>query len=680
MKLSLGWIGEHVAIDDLAVEDLAARLTAAGHAVEGVEEHPGGDVVFDCDLTTNRPDAMCHRGLARELGAVLGRELVEREVVVVEGVESAAGAASITIEAGDGCATYHARVITGVRVGPSPPWLAARLEAIGARSINNVVDVTNFVLWELGQPLHAFDLDAIPDGAVFVRRSRAGERLVTLDSVERELAVGTLVIADRNQPIALAGVMGGQATEVQSHTTTILLEGAFFDPAAVRATCQATGLNTDASHRYTRGADPEAPARAIDRAAALIVEVAGGEVAAGRLVAHGDAPRPAATIALAAARIQALGGIEIPDHEVERILRALGCRLEQAKGGWLVTAPSWRRFDFEEEADLIEDVLRVHGFDRIVSTLPAARGGDAPEQAAHRCRRTARSALVSAGFVEAINYGFQDAAADQAWPGLELGSTAPLLANPLSERLAVMRRAIAPGLLTAARFNRRRGATSVRLFEIGHTFWRDGAGVVGEADSLAIVVGGRYGSPWQREVALDIFDAKGAAELVAESLGVELLARPGSSQPGLDPDCAADFVDGSGAVVGFFGRVADDEDELFVAELRLDRLAPRFAPPRVVAPGRFPAVDADLTLGHRRDVGWAEIDGAIRAAAVVDLVSFAHKDRYQGPGVAVGTVNTTISFRYQSSARSLTQEEVNERHLALAADLRRRFAPAEETR
>jgi phenylalanyl-tRNA synthetase beta subunit len=223
-----------------------------------------------------------------------------------------------------------------------------------------------------------------------------------------------------------------------------------------------------------------------------------------------------------------------------------------------------------------------------------------------------------------------------------------------------------------------RRVCSVRLFEIGHTFWRDGAGRVGEADSLAIVVGGKYGSPWTREVTLDLFDAKGAAELVAESLGVELVARRGSDQPGLDPDSAATFVDSAGAVVGFFGRVADDEDELFVAELRLDRLAPTFAPPRVVPPGRFPAVDADLTLGHRREVTWAEIEAAIAGAAVADLVGFAHKDRYLGPGVAAGTVNTTISFRYQSSARSLTQDEVNERQLALADDLRRRFAPAEE--
>lgn len=673
MKLALDWVGEHVDLSGSSPQELAERLTAAGHAVEGIEDTPAG-VVFDCDLTTNRPDVMCHRGLARELATVLDRPLLPVRFELEESSERTSGVVRLAIEASDGCAVYHARVIRGVEVGPSPPWLVDRLEAIGQRSINNVVDVTNFVLWDLGQPLHAFDLATLPGAEVRVRRSRAGERLVTLDGVERELAQGTLVIAGRSEVIALAGVMGGRDTEVTETTRDVLLEAAFFTPRDVRATGRATGLHTDAKHRYERGADPEATGEAIDRAAALIAQLAGGVVLAGRVEARGASPRTPPAISLVQSRLDRFVGIAIPRAETERILTSLGCALIPIGGGWMVVPPSWRRFDLEEEADIFEEVVRIYGFDRIPATLPAVAGADAPEGQAHRVRRTVRRVLVSAGMVEVINYAFHDAAADAAWPGLEVGGSAPRLANPLSERLAVMRRSLTPGLIAAARFNQRRGADNVRMFEIGHTFWRDGAGHCGEADSVALVVGGRLGSAWTRRLDLDLFDAKGALEAVAEALGVALTVRPGADIAGLDPEVRGMVLDASGAEVGFLGRLGDREGyDLFVAELRLDRLAVMADPPRVSPVPRFPAVEADLTLTHPLTTPWSDIEAAIAADPIVDLVAVALIDRYQGEGVPAGAVNTTISFRYQNSERSLTQDEVNDRHLTLAARLRERF-------
>lgn len=669
MKLSRAWLAEHVPLLDLPTEQLAERMTAAGHAVEGIET-VGDDLVLDCDLTTNRPDVMCHRGLAREIAVVLERPLSPLATELVEGSEQAADACSITIDAGDGCAVYHARVIRGVRVGASPAWLAQRLAAIGVRSINNVVDVTNYVLWDLGQPLHAFDLGTIPGGVLRVRHSEPGEILTTLDAVRRELAPGTLVIADRERPIALGGVMGGLDTEVTDATVDVLLEAAFFDPAAVRRTARQTGLHTDASHRYERGSDPRGPSQAIDRAAALIRELAGGEISRGQVEGRGTPLPEAAPIALDAGRLERLVGMPIETGETERILRGLGCTAIAADGGWQVTPPSWRRFDLEEEADLIEEVVRIVGFDRIPSTLPASRGGDAPEGLPHRVRRLARHTLAAAGYLEAIDYAFHDTAADAAFPGLEPGSSAPVLANPLSERLALMRRSLAPGLVAAARFNQRRGAPGLRLFEIGHVFWGGG-----EADALALCLGGRFGSPWQRTLEADVFDLKGAIELVAAELSAEILAGGDTDQPGLAADCRCELLDGGGRPVGFLGRLAEHEGyDLYVAELRLDRLATELRPAQIDPPPRLPGIDADLTLTHPLSVPWADLAAAIEAAAVPDLAHFALKDRYRGAGVPPDAVNTTIAFRYQAAERSLTQDEINSRHLALGDHLRARFA------
>lgn len=679
MELSREWLAELVELPETA--ELAERLTAVGLAVEGIEER-GGDVVLDVDVTTNRPDCMGHLGLAREIAVALDEPLRVPGVDLAETSDAAADAVSIEIADPEGCPRYTGRVIRGVKVGESPEWLRRRLEAIGLRPINNVVDVTNYVLWETGQPLHAFDLDTIGGAHIVVRRAAEGERLTTLDGEERELSPEVLVIADAERPVGLAGIMGGLATEVTGKTTTVLLESAHFDPRRVRRGAALLGLHTDASHRFERGADPEAPVEAAARAAALLAEVAGGEVLAGVVDVVTDALPQALSGRLERARLERFAGAEVGAAEIERILRGLGFELEPdagagAEDAWRVSVPSWRYYDFRDrrpdgdvwEADLFEEVLRHVGFDAIPAALPPVEGPDVGDSAGHELRQGLREVLAGFGLAEAITFAFHSRAEDAVAPGLWSRGEPVELANPLSELYGVMRRSLVPGLLQAARFNLNRGAAAVRLFEIGHLF---PSAEEPEVETVAVLAGGTLGTPWEGERTLDLFDVKGWIEALAAAMGVTLTAREASLR-GVVPGTGAELLAGD-SVVGWLGQLAapDERVALFAAEVETAALAgvERFYD--VEAPSRYPAVDVDLTLTHALSVPWAEIAAAIEQTRPATLVDYRLQDRYSGEGVPDGAVNTTIGFRYNASDRSLSQDEVNELHSILAAELVRR--------
>ncbi len=714
MLFSRDWLAEYVELPEPAAE-LARRLTFAGLAVEEIRDGAGtgasaaAGTVFDIDVTTNRPDCMNHLGVARELAVLYGRPLRPPSFALPERL----GEHAVEVEVQDEalCPRFVLRVVSGVRVGPSPEWLRRRLESIGLRSINNVVDVTNFVLWELGQPLHAYDLGRLAGRRLAVRRARAGERLTTLDGVDRELSPEMLVIADAQAPVGLAGVMGGLASEVTAATTEIVLESGHFDPRAVRATAKRTGLHTDASHRFERGADIEICLAAADRAAALIAELAGGAVAA---VATDRRVRQAAPRRghLESARLDAFAGVAIPPAEVERILAGLGFDLAPAPAGdrpaWLVTVPSWRLGDFEPRPwvpgssrhaadsapvadvyaqDLYEEVMRIFGYEQVPAALPTLGGADGhPSQAASRRRRIRRH-LAACGFAESIHFAFGDRGEALAYPSVEPAAEPLELANPISERAAVLRRSLIPGLVESARFNQRRGAAAVRLFEVATVFFAAAANT-GAADGsvplpeqpemIALVCGGTVGSPWQREVHLDLFDAKGAIESLALELGCRLEARPAEGLPGALPGLLADsaawlFVAGGERPIGFLGRVESEEGyPLYVAEVAADALSGE-VDRGVRTPPRLPGIGVDLTLTHALATPWAEIDRVIAQEAPPDLVGWELVDRYRGDGVPDGAVNTTIHFDYNAGDRSLTQDEINGRQARLAADLASRF-------
>ncbi|HSM14703.1 MAG TPA: phenylalanine--tRNA ligase subunit beta [Thermoanaerobaculia bacterium] len=716
MKFSLSWLADYLDLPlggalrsdaagrrwlgDLDGEirrksvQIGEELTAAGLAVEAIDEVPAGkggpDLILDVDVTSNRPDCMNHQGLARELAVALGVPLTRPPISFFGSISSEGADGAVRLEDPEGCPRFVSRVIRGVKVGPSPDWLVRRLASIGLRSINNVVDATNFVLWETGQPLHAYDLATVPGGELRVRRARAGEKLVTLDEVERELGPEILVIADRERAVGVAGVMGGFDTEVTAKTSDVLLESAHFDRRRIRTGAKLLGLHTDASHRFERGADFGACDEASRRCAALIVEIAGGAVEEGAVDAI--AARPA-TIEwrLEADRLERFAGFPVSDEEIEATLGGLGFEPGMTTGerSWSGSVPSWRAVDFEPRRDraaesgaplaypqdVYEEVLRHVGLDRVPSTLPGLGGVDPGVNPMHETERRARRALAGLGFAESIHFAFHAREMDAAWPSLA-GAGEPLaLANPLSERYAVLRRSLVPNLVEAAEFNARRGADGVRLLEIGHLF--PGADEP-ELDALAAVAGGTLGGPWDGGAPVDLFRFKGWLEALLAELGVAGLEVRPEDLPGLLPGTAGSWLDGEGERLGWFGRVARCETpfDLFAGELLLERLPRPGGALRVSAPPRLPGVRADLTLTHPTDLPWRELEAAIRALQVEPLRGFRLKERYQGAGVPDGAVATTITFEYNAGERSLTQEEVNQRQSALAAELERRFGVA----
>jgi phenylalanyl-tRNA synthetase beta chain len=673
MLFSLTWLADYVDLPD-APEELARRLTGAGHAVDRIERRDG-DVVLDVDVTTNRPDCMNHLGLAREIAVLYDRPLRAPATLPAAGapfeLEPLAGA-GVAIESSELCPRFALRVIDGVTVRPSPDWLRQRLEAIGLRPINNVVDATNFVLHELGQPQHAYDYDRVPEGRLVVRLARAGETVTTLDGEERRLEPDMLVIADRARAVGVAGVMGGLDTEVTAATTTVLLESAWFEPRGVRRTSRRLGLHTDASHRFERGVDPQLCARAAERAARLIAELGGGSVRAGGadLVA-GALPEPR-RIAVRPARLDAFAGFPIAPADLERWLRGLGFDVDVGLDAWQVAPPTWRAQDVERVEDVYEEAMRVHGFEDVPALLPALAGADAPELPAHRRRRLLRRELWACGLTEAVHYAFHAPEDDARFAPLVAGGPVRL-ANPLSELYAVLRRSLLPDLVETARFNQRRGATEVALFEIGGLFGD------GEVESVAIVLGGRPASLWQQRAEHDFFDLKGILDHL-RAVAEVTFSLERAEVTGLVPGAAAVVLDRDGRRVGCAGQV-DDEDlayPLYAAELLLTALGDLGAgqPEPVGAPSRFPGVVTDLTVAHPLGLTWSALEqevAAVRDAGLApDLRAYELKDRFAGPGVDSGRVHSTLSFQFAAADRSLTQEEVNRQHEALAAALRRR--------
>lgn len=682
--------------DAAGLRRLGERLTNLGLAVEGRSEYAsaaaGTVPLLDLDVTTNRPDCMNHFGVARELAVALGQSLRAPRAALRESADDATRRVRIELVDPVGCPRFCARVVRGVTVGPSPEWLQERLRSIGQRPISNVVDVTNYVMWEMGQPLHAYDLAKLAPGGsgepvvVRVRRAHAGETLRTLDGETRKLTPEVLVIADARRAVGLGGVMGGADTEVTAATRDVLLEAAHFDRRTVRIGAKRLGMHTDASHRFERGADPEGPFFALRRAAALLAEVAGGEALAGTVeaVAPEHLPVPAVGL-LDGDRLRRFAGAAIADETAHGFLRGLGFVVEPA-GGTVArcTVPSWRRYDFEpmpraewgaggenvEEQELFEEVIRHYGFGNVAPSLPTLAGVDAGRNPMNRVRQRVRDHLRACGLAEAVNFAFSRNDADATYPALAREGAPQRLVNPIAETHALLRRSLLPNLVESAAWNWNRGARAVRLFETAHVF---PGGAHAEIDALALLVGGVLGTPWDRQRELDFFDLKGILDSLGAECGVRLESRA-ATVTGLVGGSAAELFLGAERV-GYFGRLEAGEAPfpLFVAELRLGALDGAAGPVKVEVPSRFPGVAVDLTLTHALTVGWRELATAIAERSVPELRQVALKDRYQGKGVPEGAVNTTIAFLYGAKDRSLTQDEVNERHQGLAAALQERF-------
>jgi phenylalanyl-tRNA synthetase beta chain len=686
MKILLSWLREFVDVPGTP-EEIASTMSLRGFAVESIETVADSsaalatsDAILDFEITANRPDCMSVLGMAREVATAYGLPLEgpvaarEDQVPASSADGGAAGTpVDIVIDNPDLCSVY-AGAVADVRVGPSPAWMQARLTAAGVRPINNIVDITAYVMLEMGQPMHAFDYAAIGGARIRVRTARVGEGIITLDNQQRELRPDMLVIADAGRPVAIAGVMGGAESGVTGNTGVALFESAHFDPLSVRRTSRRLGLKTDASMRFERGTDPSMPERALVRACQLLAELTCGTVRE-RRTATGRRPG-VRTLAVRREKIAGLLGVEIPETDVRRILSSLGFTLEEGPGGWTATVPP-RRVDVLREVDLIEEVARHFGFDRIPVRFPRLDSAPAPPDPRVSRARQLRSLMIGAGFSEALTFGFigRDAAAPFAPEG-ELVQ----IANPLSENFAVLRPSALPGLLDAVARNRRRQQPEVRVFEIGNRFSN-----AGERRALACAwsgsVGGDHWSGGTRPV--DFFDIKGIVERVCEGLGLTPRTGPHREKWLVDGRAAAAMADGIRVAV--FGQLAPSIAEthgvpggeaVYVAEIDLEAADALAATDvrRVQPLPKYPSVTRDISIVVDDTLTAAAVRNTIRETAPAELERVREFDRYQGKGVPAGKVSLSLRLTFRSSDRTLTDSDVQSAMEKVLAALRDQHA------
>jgi phenylalanyl-tRNA synthetase beta chain len=693
MKFSLEWLSDFVDAGAVGgAEGVRRLLDQAGIPIEGAEAR-GADTILEAEITPNRPDVMGHRGLAREVAAMAGRPLkdvVERYAEPESSGESTEQLTSVVIQVPNLCRRFGARLVRGVdgrEVRPAAEPVRRRLAAIGAKAISAAVDATNYALWDTGQPLHAFDFDRLAGGLLFVRKARKGETLVTLDGVERVLEPSDLVVADAERAISLAGIMGGLDSAVTEKTRNVLLEGAWWDPATIRRTARRLGMHTDASHRFERSADIDAIPGALNLAARLLVAGAGGTVAPGMLDAHGNLYRVRRT-ALRLARLRLLSG----DNRLgldfaEEALGRLGFTTER-KGKRVSVAIPLFRADVRREDDLVEEVLRVYGYDRLPSRLPAASGAGQIKEPLRRIEDRLSDAAAAAGLFETVNYPFVDRDGEEAPYGdwLRLTGTAlePLsIANPLDAARRHLRATLLPGLLDAIGRNLRHGASEAGLFEVGRAF-----GAAGESDTpesyesrrFAFALAGDRRSHWSVPEKLrpaDFYDAKGLVEtlLAPWAAASELVWKPVRVQ-GFTEGAVATVETRAGVQLGITGLVAGPERErrgltaaVFAGELLVAAIPAEARTFQYQAPPALPAITADLSFAQPKELAWDELSDFVRGRNLAHLESLRCLDRYEGPGVEAGKVKTTIRLTFRSEQRTLEQEEVNGEVRRLAEEL-----------
>lgn len=650
---------------------------------------PIGDVQLEVDVLPNRPDLFCHLGMARELSAISGharRSL--HEVIAAETghvalalpapVSGPSGGLTVQLKDHDGCPRYMAVVIRGVRVGPSPSWLVQRLDAVGSRSISNVVDATNYMLHSAGQPMHAFDLARLAQQTIVVRAAAAGEKLVTLDGLERTLAEGMTVIADAERPVAVAGVMGGRDSEVTEATTDIVLEVAYFDPRRTRRTRKALGLNTDASHRFERGVDAWGTAEALEAAAQLIVAVAGGQVD-GAPIDLGAPPARTAAVALDVARAQRLLGDSVPSAEMQRLLGTIGCDVSAAGAETLmVTPPVWRR-DLLRDADLVEELARLRGFDQLPDTLRAFRPGAVPDHPLHVVTRRLRQLLIGEGLLEVRPMPFVRGTDESH----------VRVTNPLAEDEPHLRRTISETLARRAEHNLSRMEGNVRLFEVGAVFAPTGDTLPRESLHAGVLLMGQSRPPHFTELnppAYDVWDVRALGERMAREVhgaGVEAVAGEGAWLW---------LLQLNGAEVGRVFRVELDKPvwaadafgiELWLGAMENGDVAPpgTHAPQSSAsdAPARahrqymalpvFPAAEFDLALLLPDGMPAADVDRCIRATAGSLLEDLRVFDEYRGKGLPEGHRSVAFRLTFRDATRTLRDKEVEGRRAKILQTL-----------
>ena len=683
MNVSFNWLKELIDVD-IPVDEVAMRLTNVGLAVEGI--HPlNDDFILDVDLTSNRPDCLSHLGVARELSVITGKPLRLTDATATIPVPAALAGSIVKIEAPDVCHRFTARIIKNVKVEPSPKRLVERLESIGERSINNVADVTNYVMHELGQPMHSFDLDKLAETRIVVRRARAGERLMTLKEIECELDDSVLAICDAEKPVAIGGVVGGLDSSITDATTNVLLEVAYFERQNIRATSRKLGLATEASYRFERGVDIENIIRASNRATELICEFASGE--AGDFVDVFPTPHEATEVGSAdiSAATKRLTGIDVSTYECIRILAGLGIDRNET----IYLSPSWR-YDIAIEEDLVEEVARHAGYDKIADELPPAFHAGEYQPNEER-EKLLRQTLADIGYDEALSYSFIDTRHDGVFelaPGLiedKADSAFVELQDSVIEGAVRMRATILPGLLDAVRLNLNYQQRDIKIFEVGTVF----AAAAGEGDALPneqkllalAITGGEMLEGREMPVReLDLYDAKGAVEAALDAIGIAGPDFSGCEIKHLRAGQSASIsIDGT--TVGSLGRLNDEiaaaykfRQPVYVAEINLQKTLEMPTSTVSYRPlPKYPSIIRDVSFIARRDITFSQIRDSVVEEGFELCRGVKFVDVYEGKGLEADERSVTIRLAYRSDERTLLEEEVEAIHQQIIANIEKKL-------
>lgn len=662
MKISIEWLKEYVEIRE-SPEKLKEDLTMIGLLVESITEAQGA-FVLEIEVTSNRPDCLSHIGIAREVAALYNRPLrypltQEQLTVTPERIPY-----RIEIRDPDLCPRYVGLVMDGIHIMPSPSWMQQRLEAAGMRPLNNIVDITNYVLLEMGHPLHAFDFDLLRRGAIVVARAKPYERMQTLDGMERELDSEMLLINDGEGPAAIAGVMGGLNSEISQTTSRVLLESAYFHPASIRRTSKKLGLSTEASHRFERGADWENTVPSVARACYLIEQLAGGRIA-GSLQDVYPTKKDPVRISLRRKNTADLLGVDFSEEFTESTLKRLNFNLEsRGDGAWEVTCPTYRA-DMELEADLIEELARFHGYQNIPPTLPPSRsiGVQSP---VHSLENALREIMLGQGYSEAVNISFANEADHGEFPPLDGERIA--VKNPLTEDTQFMRTTLAPGLVRSAKRNFNFGQRLVRLFEIGKIYRCGPGGVPIERQTLGILgTGGFTDQNWKFPSAnYDFFHMKGVIETIMQGIRIHSFeVEPAAKVGFLNPADAATLRIGS-QVLGVMGSLCSSLEEkyklkqpVYLAEIDFEHLSHyAFSSVTCKPLPRYPSVERDISIVAAQDLAYRTIFKDIMGLGIPELIRMDLIDVYQGEKIPAAKVSLTLRLTFQDREKTLTVDRV----------------------
>ena len=687
MKFTLNWLNEFIAVQ-ATPEKLAEMLTMAGLEVESVTrlkepETNREDWLFEIAVTPNRGDCLGLRGIAREVAALTGGTVKSVKAGASLKRRATANGVNVTIEDPRLCPRYSAHIVDSVKIGPSPAWLRFRLEACGIRAINNVVDITNYVMLETSQPLHAFDLDLLSARRIVVRPAGKAMKFTTLDGTQRELVAEDLLICAGDDPVALAGVMGGMDSEVRESTKSILLESANFDATAIRRTAKRLGLHSEASHRFERGVDADGTLAALDRAAAVLAKLAGATAVPGVVDSYPRRSKPSA-IALREERIAKLLGVAIDGKRAEKLLESLGVKTERRAGKIIKCLPPPSRSDLAREVDLIEELVRLHGYDKVPSTLPRLRPSDGAKDERLSGERKVRAFLAGEGLVEVINLPFTSERLNRLFTGLWEGAAAPAtVVNPLVQESAELRLSLVPGLIENLRVNLAQKTASFCAYHLGKVFYMAQDGAPAERLYLSGLLYGpraRRGLRDMGEHPLGFLDCKGLVEGVLHLLriGDEILWSE-YAVIALHPGRAALARIGA-QKLGYLGQIHPDIcDELGVPpfcvyELDLEKLL-EYAPPQITtrALPRFPSVARDFALVVERDFQSQRIISWIKNLHEALIENVEVFDEYRGAPVAEGKKSLAYKISYRAEDRTLTDMEINARHENLVTEIEKVF-------